>query len=65
MKIIVDRYTDKWYSNHGPFKGQYNDSLAQSVEHLTFNQRVRSSNLLRVTILCGCGEIGRHARLRI
>ena len=27
------------------------DSLAQLVEHLTFNQRVRSSNLLRVTIL--------------
>ena len=26
-----------------------NDSLAQSVEHLTFNQGVRSSNLRRVT----------------
>ena len=30
-----------------------NDPLAQSVEHLTFNQGVRSSNLRRVTIFLG------------
>ncbi len=44
------------------------DPLAQSVEHLTFNQGVRSSNLRRVTILfdvkCGRGGIGRRAGFR-
>ena len=33
------------------------DSLAQMAEHLTFNQRVRGSNPLRVTILCGCSSM--------
>ena len=34
------------------------DPLAQSVEHLTFNQRVRRSSRLRVTILiCGCSSM--------
>ena len=44
------------------------DPLAQPVEHLTFNQGVRSSILRWVTIsniICGCGGIGRRARLRI
>ncbi len=45
------------------------DPLAQLVEHLTFNQRVRRSSRLRVTIffliLCGYGGTGRRARLRI
>ncbi len=42
------------------------DPLAQLVEHLTFNQRVRRSNRLRVTIIMGgYGGIGRRARLRI
>ena len=46
------------------------DPLAQSVEHLTFNQRVGRSNRPRVTTFvdlykCGCGEIGRRPRLRI
>ena len=27
------------------------------AEHLTFNQRVRGSNPLRVTILCGCSSM--------
>ena len=51
------------------------DPLAQSVEHLTFNQGVRSSNLRRVTnfafgIQCICegisgrGGIGRRAGFR-
>ena len=45
------------------------DPLAQAVEHLTFNQGVRSSNLRRVTIFipslpCGYGEIGRHVGFR-
>ena len=46
------------------------DPLAQSVEHLTFNQRVRRSSRLRVTILkmnsaCPGGEIGRRTGLKI
>ena len=40
-------------------------SLAQSVEHLTFNQRVWSSNLQRDTMLCLSGEIGRRTGLKI
>ncbi len=40
------------------------EPLAQLVEHLTFNQRVRGSNPLWLTI-CGCGGIGRRAQLRI
>ena len=49
------------------------DPLAQLVEHLTFNQVVRSSTLRRITKLffycrcfpvCGCGGIGRRARFR-
>ena len=39
------------------FFGQY-DSLAQPVEHLTFNQGVWSSILQRVTIYqCGCSSM--------
>ena len=34
----------------------YHDPLAQPVEHLTFNQRVRRSNRLRVTI-CECSSM--------
>ena len=42
------------------------DLLAQSVEHLTFNQRVMSSNLMRVTIyMCLSGGIGRRTGLKI
>ena len=42
-----------------------NDSLAQSVEHLTFNQGVRSSNLRWITNLtCDRGGTGRRASLR-
>ena len=40
------------------------DSLAQLVEHLTFNPVVPSSNLGWVTT-SGHGGIGRRARLRI
>ena len=51
------------------------DPLAQSVEHLTFNQGVRSSNLRRVTTssdglldvrnrACGHGGIGRRVGFR-
>ena len=51
---------------------QFFDPLAQLVEHLTFNQVVRSSTLRRITIfffcrcgsVCGCGGIGRRARFR-
>ena len=53
--------------------------LAQSVEHLTFNQVVRGSNprcfietlttghrlVFFVKKICGCGGTGRRARLRI
>lgn len=45
-------------------------ALAQLVEHLTFNQGVRSSNLRRVTKFlsirreCGRGGIGRRAGFR-
>ena len=39
--------------------------LAQSVEHLTFNQRVWSSNLQRDTNLCLSGGIGRRTGLKI
>ena len=42
-----------------------NVPLAQPVEHLTFNQRVWSSNLQRDTILCLSGEIGRRTGLKI
>ncbi len=52
------------------------DSLAQSVEHLTFNQGVRGSNPRWITSLirsnscgffqvCGYGGTGRRTRLRI
>ena len=40
-------------------------SLAQSVEHLTFNQGVRSSNLRRVTKSCPGGGTGRRTGLKI
>ena len=41
------------------------DPLAQSVEHLTFNQGVRSSNLRWITNLtCDRGGTGRRASLR-
>ena len=40
------------------------DLLAQLVEHLTFNQRVWSSNLQRVT-MCLSGGIGRRTGLKI
>ena len=41
--------------------------VAQQVEHLTFNQRVWSSNLHRVTkkIMCLSGGIGRRKGLKI
>ena len=39
------------------------DSLAQSVEHLTFNQGVRSSNLRRVTIFAFAAQIAGVAEL--
>ena len=41
------------------------DSLAQLVEHLTFNQRVTGSSPVRVIFICGCGGIGRRTRFRI
>ena len=40
------------------------DLLAQLVEHLTFNQRVMSSNLIQVT-MCLSGGIGRRTGLKI
>ena len=40
-----------------------NDSLAQSVEHLTFNQGVRSSNLRRVTIFAFAAQTAGVAEL--
>jgi hypothetical protein len=48
---------------------QPSDSLAQLVEHLTFNQGVPGSNPGWITNFfypkCGCGGTGRRARLRI
>ena len=41
------------------------DSLAQLVEHLTFNQRVTGSSPVRVILICGFGGIGRRTRFRI
>jgi hypothetical protein len=46
----------------------YYEPLAQSVEHLTFNQGVEGSNPSWLTIsyeVCACGGIGRRTRLRI
>ena len=40
------------------------DLLAQLVEHLTFNKRVMSSNLIQVT-MCLSGGIGRRTGLKI
>ena len=51
-----------WFESRYPSQ---EDPLAQPVEHLTFNQRVRRSNRLRVTITCGRGGTGRRTRLRI
>ena len=61
---------DKLYGekdNHSKVKyraTRKKEPLAQSVEHLTFNQRVAGSIPAWLTI-CGCGGIGRRARLRI
>ena len=41
------------------------DSLAQSVEHLTFNQGAMDSSSIRVTIGCPGGEIGRRVGFKI
>ncbi|CAI8699251.1 hypothetical protein EMIT074MI3_10003 [Bacillus licheniformis] len=41
------------------------EPLAQLVEHLTFNQRVEGSSPSWLTISCGCGGIGRRARIRL
>ena len=43
------------------------DSLAQPVEHMTFNHGAMSSNLIRVTICLYCpgGETGRRKGLKI
>ena len=51
----------RWFESSYPSQ---NDSLAQLVEHLTFNQRVRRSNRLRVTKGPG-GETGRRTGLKI
>ena len=57
----------RWFESSRP--SQRCDPLAQSVEHLTFNQGVPSSSLGWITIflskICGCGGIGRRTRLRI
>ena len=45
-----------WFESSYP-SHLFFDSLAQMAEHLTFNQRVRGSNPLRVTILCGCSSM--------
>ena len=50
-------------SNRGSHFFRY-DLLAQLVEHLTFNQRVMSSNLIQVT-MCLSGGIGRRTGLKI
>ena len=43
----------------------HSESLAQLVEHLTFNQRVDGSSPSRLMApFCGCGGIGRRARFR-
>ena len=39
----------RWFESSYPSHKRY-DPLAQLVEHLTFNQRVRRSSRLRVTI---------------
>ena len=45
FEIIVDKTNSLWYNSRvAKF-----DPLAQTVEHLTFNQGVRSSSLRRVT----------------
>ena len=46
--------TSPWFKSRYPSQI---DPLAQSVEHLTFNQGVRSSNLLRITILIFCAQV--------
>ena len=45
VQILYDNQADLQIQ---PAQSKY-DPLAQSVEHLTFNQGVRSSNLRRVT----------------
>ena len=58
--------SSRWFDPTHPSQKDY-DSLAQSVEHLTFNQGVRSSNLRRVTNFYTCpgGGIGRRTGLKI
>ena len=52
----------RWFESSRP--SHYHDPLAQSVEHLTFNQGVPRSSRGWITT-CGSGGIGRRTRLRI
>ena len=45
LNFVVDKAFLLWYNS----RVAKNDPLAQTVEHLTFNQGVRSSSLRRVT----------------
>ena len=53
----------RWFESNWPCY----ETLAQSVEHLTFNQVVAGSIpacLIPEREICGCGGIGRRARFR-
>ena len=53
----------RWFESNWPCY----ETLAQSVEHLTFNQVVAGSIpacLIPFLRVCGCGGIGRRARFR-
>ena len=54
--------TFPWFESTYP---SHYGSLAQSVEHVTFNHGVASSNLVRITILCPDGGTGRRTGLKI
>ena len=59
VQILYDNQADLQIQ---PAQSKY-DPLAQSVEHLTFNQGVRSSNLRRVTIFAFAAQIAGVAEL--
>ena len=59
VQILYDNQADLQIQ---PAQSKY-DPLAQSVEHLTFNQGVRSSNLRRVTIFAFAAQTAGVAEL--
>ena len=71
MNLGIDKRSEMVYTNkrrrERHTETQAHDPLAQVVEHLTFNQGVRSSNLRWVTMGYNlrAWRNGRRARLRI